>query len=248
MKQSINAIHKGEGTNKIVFIHGNMASAKWWKPAMNALAKEYEMLAVNLRGFGDSPNTAEQVLLTDHARDLYELTQSHDFRQFAVVGHSLGGGVAMQLAADYPELLTGMVLVDSTPIDGIRGIDYDILQTVVSNKELAMASLKETLVKALAEDFLSELLADLVRALPAVIPNTKALENADFTSAAKAFAKPVLVVHGANDVLVPVAESEKAVLAYPNAILKIIPGVGHNPQVEDSEAFIAVLRGFVNSL
>jgi branched-chain amino acid transport system permease protein len=248
MKQLITALHKGQGAKKLVFVHGNMASAKWWRPVMAALDQEYEMLAVNLRGFGDSPDTPEQVTLADHANDIYELTRKYRFEQLVLVGHSLGSGIAMQFAADYPELLTGLVLVDSTPVAGMQGIDYNLLQMVVNNKELAMTSLKATLIKALDQGFLSELLEDGVRALPSVIPNTRALDGADFSAEAPDFAKPVLVVHGALDALVPVAEAEKAVQIYPNAILKIIPDVGHNPQVEDPMAFVTVLRNFVNKL
>jgi len=248
MKEPITALRKGQGTGKIVFIHGNMASAKWWMPVMDALASRYEMLAVNLRGFGDGPDTPEVVSLADHARDIYELVHKHSLEHFVLAGHSLGGGVAMQFAAEYPDLLSGLVLVDSTPIGGMQEIDYALLQMVVENKELAVASLKGTLVKMTDENLLNELMVDALRALPAVIPNTRALEGADFTGKAAAFHKPVFVIHGELDVLVPAVEAEKAYKAYPNGQLKIIPGVGHNPQVEDTKAFTTALQDFVSRL
>ena len=244
LKQPIAALRKGAGDKKNVFVHGNMASARWWQPVMDGLAGEYEMLAVNLRGFGDSPETPPQVSLADHALDIYELVQEAGFTRFTLVGHSLGGGVAMQFAALYPDLLAGLVLVDSTPIGGIQGIDYSLLEMVVTNQELAMTSLKSTLVKAVDEAFMQELLADGRKALPAVIPNTRALEGADFSAVAAAFDKPVLVVHGALDNLLPAAESEKTARAYPQGVLRIIPDVGHNPQVQDTAAFISTLREF----
>ena len=248
MKQLINAIRKGQGIKKLVFIHGSLASAKWWQPVMNALDTEFEMLAVDLKGFGDSPDASDQVTLADHAREIHDLAKATGFEQFIIIGHSLGGGVAMQFAADYPELLTGMVLVDSTPIGGIQGIDYSIIQRVVNNKELAMDMLKATLIKALDEGFLIELLADGVRAVPALIPNTRALEAGDFTAKAPDFYKPVLVIHGELDVLISAAESEKAASLYPHADFKVIPEVGHNPQVEAPDTFISILRDFVNKL
>lgn len=248
MQQLIHAVRYGQGGKQLVLIHGNMASANWWRPVGESLSDSYTLLAVDLRGFGDSPDTPEQVTLADHAKDIYDLVQQEGLENFVLVGHSLGGGVAMQFAAQYPDLLAGLVLVDSAPVGGMKDIDYNLLEMVVNNKELSMASLKGTLTKVPHDAFLNELLADGLRSLPAVIPNTRALDGADFKAAAASFAKPVLVIHGSQDILMPLAESEKTALIYPQAMLTIIPDVGHSPQVEDTATFVAALEDFINKL
>lgn len=237
MKEMIYTIRQGCGQQKIVFIHGNMASSRWWQPAMDMLVNDWDMLAVDLRGFGSSPDGQDVVTLADHATDIYEAVQQHKFSPFLLVGHSLGGGVAMQFAADYPEMLTGLVLVDSSPVGGMTGIDYKLLQMLIDNKELVISSLRGTMASNIDENYFTQLAADALRSLPAVIPNTRALENADFTHSGACFSKPVLVIYGEKDQLVPLAEAEKQVSAYSEAKLMVIPGVGHNPQVEDTQAF-----------
>lgn len=245
MKAMIHTIRQGSGQQQIVFIHGNMASSRWWQPTMDALINDWDMLAVDLRGFGRSPDGEVTVTLADHAKDIYEAVQQHKLRSFLLVGHSLGGGVAMQFAADYPEMLTGLVLVDSSPVDGMTGIDYQLLQMVIENKELVVSSLRGTMTTNIDEDYFAQLAADALRSLPAVIPNTRALEAADFTHSAACFNKPVLVIYGEKDQLVTLAEAEKQVAAYSVAKLTVIPSVGHNPQVEDTQAFALCINSLL---
>lgn len=245
MVKHLHYIRNGEGNKRVLFIHGNLASANWWKPTMDALKLECDMLAVDLRGFGRSPDGEENVTFANHAKDIYEIVQLNNFHDFIIVGHSLGGAVAMQFAADYPELLTGLVLVDSSPVGGMADVDYQLLQMVIANKELVVTSLKGTMAIGIDEDYFAQLSKDALRSLPAVIPNTRALEGTDFTERAAYFDKPVLVIYGEKDQLVSLAEAEKQVAAYPMAKLTVIPGVGHNPQVEDTQAFVKHINSFL---
>jgi pimeloyl-ACP methyl ester carboxylesterase len=238
---------QGAGDAKIVFIHGNTGSARWWQPAMNALQKEYSMLAIDLRGFGRSPDGTGTVTLAEHAREIHELLDSLNIADFVLVGHSLGGGVAMQFAADYPDSLRGLVLVDSVPVGGLQGVDYGFLELALKNNWL-VAGLRATMVRPPDEAYFAELAKDCLRSAAAVIPNTRALEAASFLNSARLFPKPVLVVHGEMDTIVALAEAEKTVSTFPAAQLAVIAGVGHSPQVESPAELAGQLRKFMASL
>jgi pimeloyl-ACP methyl ester carboxylesterase len=238
---------QGAGSARIVFLHGNTGSSRWWRPTMDALPKGYSMIAVDLRGYGRSPDGSGAVTLAEHAREVHELVASLDFGDFVLVGHSLGGGVAMQFAADYPEVLRGLVLVDPAPVDGLKGVDYGFLELALKNNWL-VAGLRATMVRPPIDAYFAELAEDCLRSAAAVIPNTRALEAADFTDSAPLFTKPVLVIHGERDAVVAPAESEKTAKAFPAARLAVIAGVGHSPQVEDPAEFAGQLRMFMESL
>lgn len=242
-------VRKGKpGAKRIVLIHGNMASTRWWQGVMNIMADDFELLALDLRGYGKSPEGPAIVSLADHATDIAELAMTADFAPFTLVGHSLGGAVAMQFAALYPDMLEGLVLVDSAPVDGMKDIKYDLVQMMLDNQTILLAALKSTLVKPVSEEVWTGFAEDCLLGAKSVMANTRALDGADFTVAARAFTKPVLVIHGEKDRVIPVAEAEKAVAAYPQSRLAIVTGVGHNPQVEDVATFTKLLGDFVRAL
>lgn len=244
MQTKLSFSRQGEGGCKVIFVHGNTGSARWWRPAMERLRHKCDMVAVDLRGFGNSPDPAGPVTIPGHAEDIQELASNLGFDNFIIVGHSLGGAVAMQIAASYPELLKGMVLVDAAPLTGIKNVDYNFLEQAI-RQNLMVAGLKATMAVSLDEAYFAELAEDCVRSLPAVIPNTRALEAIDFTAVAGQFTKPVLVVQGEKDTLIPTSEAEKTADAYPQAKLVVIRGAGHSPQVEKSEAFAEQLKAFL---
>lgn len=246
MSEPIHFIRRGSGIKKVLFVHGNMGSLRWWLPVMELLNNECDMIAVDLRGFGNSPNGLAEVTLGDHACDIQSIVRAQYFNDFIIVGHSLGGAVAMQVAADYPESSAGMVLMDASPVGGLKNVDYTLLERVLESPEMLVSSLRMTMALQVNDEYFHDLAEDCLRGIAAVIPNTKALEKADFLADAARFVKPVLVIHGEHDALVPVGEAQKTANAYPNAKLVIIEGCGHNPQVEAAAKCAEALRQFLS--
>lgn len=245
----LNVVRRGKsGAKRILLIHGNMASTRWWNSTMNSMADEFDLLALDLRGYGKSPAGPDTVSLSDHAADIAAVATEREFAPCTIVGHSLGGAVAMQFAALYPQLIEGMVLVDSAPVAGMKDIKYELVQLMLDNEAILLAALKSTLIKPVAESVWAEFAEDCLAGAKSVMANTRALDGADFTASARRFNKPVLVIHGEADRVVPVAEAKTTAEAYPQGRLAVLDGVGHNPQVEDAERFTALLGDFVRTL
>jgi len=85
------------------------------------------------------------ITIEQHAEDIMEILRQQNFFPCTVAGHSLGGAVAMQLAVDMPSYLKAMILVDSAYIGGMGPFDYSLLETVVKDEQILLASLKATL-------------------------------------------------------------------------------------------------------
>lgn len=238
-------LHTGNSGNKILLIHGNVASANWWRPAMELLQDRFNLVAVDLKGYGDSGPGEKDVTILRHAQDIVETLDELEFFPCVAVGHSLGGAVAMELAKVFPNKISKLVLVDSAKIAGMGPYDYNLLEQVVENVELLKSSLKATFFQPIPKEIESTLLGDCVKAKDAFIPNTKALTQVNYTEAAEEFFKPVLVLRGEKDVFISAEEAEKIKEAYPNSELKVITGSGHNPPLEATGLFCKEIAKFV---
>ncbi|QIZ72935.1 alpha/beta fold hydrolase [Oxynema aestuarii] len=108
------------GNPVLVFIHGWLLSRRYWQPTIARLSGEYQCLAYDLRGFGDSqpyPNPTSQFHAgytpSAYARDLAILLETLDLSNVWLVGHSLGGSIALWGAAKAPDRVQGTICVNS---------------------------------------------------------------------------------------------------------------------------------------
>lgn len=107
----------------VVFIHGNVSSSLFWQPTMLALPDDVRALAIDLRGFGNSETLPVDATrgLGDYAEDVASVLDELGIRSAHVVGWSMGGGVAMQLLLDRPELFATLTLVAPVSPYGFGG-------------------------------------------------------------------------------------------------------------------------------
>src|SRR5918999_2491410 len=102
----------------VVLIHGITSSADTWRPAMAALAREHTVIAPDLLGHGASAKPRGDYSLGAYASGVRDLLAALGHDRVTIAGHSLGGGVAMQFAYQFPERTERLVLVSS---GGLRG-------------------------------------------------------------------------------------------------------------------------------
>jgi len=117
-----------ENGTPVIFLHGNGTSATFWEETMLALPAGLRGIAPDLRGFGDTePLPIDATLgLGDMVEDLLSLVEALDLGRCHLVGHSLGGGVAMKVAIARPDALRSLTLVDTMSpygYSGSKGVD-----------------------------------------------------------------------------------------------------------------------------
>lgn len=115
------------GKPKILFIHGNASSAIFYCKLIERLADDFEMIAPDLRCFGDSESLPIDATrgMRDWSDDIHSLVEKLEWDKFIILGWSMGGGVAMQYAIDHSERLTGIVLEAPVSPFGFGGT-YDV--------------------------------------------------------------------------------------------------------------------------
>ncbi|MFD3449814.1 alpha/beta fold hydrolase [Microbacteriaceae bacterium 4G12] len=108
----------GSGNRILLLVHGNMTSSKHWDVVMEQLQDRYKVYAIDLRGFGSSTYHKPVDSLKDFSEDLKMFVEKVGIQKFSLAGWSTGGGVSMQFAADYPEYVEKLILVESVGITG----------------------------------------------------------------------------------------------------------------------------------
>jgi pimeloyl-ACP methyl ester carboxylesterase len=110
------------GEKKVLLIHGNMTSSKHWDLVLNNMSEEYKLYALDLRGFGKSSYNKLITSIKDFSDDVKLFVDEIDIKDFAIVGWSTGGAVAMQFAADNPGYCNKLILLAS---ESTRGYPFD---------------------------------------------------------------------------------------------------------------------------
>jgi branched-chain amino acid transport system permease protein len=244
----------GEGPQRVVFIHGFEASARIWGQVQEALPADlYTSIALNNRGAGASeapPNEADfgvQVF----AEDAFELLAALGWRDFTLVGHSLGGATAAQFAVDHPELIKGLVLLDPSDPDGYRaglpaeGPELDALidRRMAARRPSAVPPETSRQLHPSVRLLLADIAAAPERRLRGSMRSMMALRLGERVAS---LPMPVLVAFGDNDTTIPVPAMLATWAKYPKATgLHVWHGAGHSPNLDCPADVAAALRRFV---
>ncbi len=254
----------------LLLVHGMAGSSVTWKHVMPALAQRYTVLAPDLLGHGRSDKPRGEYSLSAHVNTLRGLLDALGHQRATVVGQSLGGGVAMQLAYEFPERCERLVLVNSGGLGRevnliLRGLTLpgaDYVFPLVCSPRLRDAGsrvatwLRRAGVKSTpASQEIWRSYASLAdaptrraffRGLRDVIDLGGQAVSA-LSRLYRAAALPTLIVWGAEDPFIPVNHGVAAHEAIPGSRLEIFEGVGHYPHCEAPERFVAVLVDFIAS-
>src|SRR3954451_1251498 len=139
---------EGEGP-VVVLIHGITGRSEQWEPAIGHLAAEHTVLAPDLLGHGESAKPRGDYSLGAYASAVRDIMVALGHDRATVVGHSLGGGIAMQFAYQFPERIERMVLVDSGGLG--REVHPLLRASTLPGSELVMPLLMHTRVLGAGE-------------------------------------------------------------------------------------------------
>jgi pimeloyl-ACP methyl ester carboxylesterase len=109
--------HRAGHGEPLLLLHGFCETHEVWNRFVNQLKNQFNVVAVDLPGFGQSSLPAGNFSLEEVAASIRQQLEQLEWKQFVVVGHSLGGYVALAMARFYPELLKGLVLFHSTALE-----------------------------------------------------------------------------------------------------------------------------------
>ncbi len=265
--RSITYTEAGKGP-VLLLIHGIGGTFENWQEAIEPLSRHHKVIAPDLPGHGASGPGGGDYSIGAFAAGLRDLLLALGHKRATVVGHSLGGGIAMQFAYQFPEMVERLVLVSSgglgpevSPI--LRAATLPGADLFIS----ATAALGSKVVPALARGLAMVGLrpsADLHEVIRGYGTLTDPARRAAFLATVRAVlgtggqrvdagdrlylaeAMPVLIVWGADDPIIPVHHGEEAHDHIPGSRLEIFDGVGHMPQIESPLRFVTALEEFLD--
>jgi 3-oxoadipate enol-lactonase len=243
----------------LLLVHG-LGYARWgWEPVVPALAERFDVLLFDNRGIGESDAPAGPYTVQEMAEDAVRVLDEAGVARAHVVGSSLGGMIAQELALSHPERVDRLVLACTTPggpnAHPMPGVTVALIAEAAS-LEPAVA-LRRFVENALAPRTVTERPELVERIL--VHRHATSQDPAAWAAQAAAGAAfdafdrlgsltaPTLVQHGTEDVVVDPRNADLVVQLLPDAKLQRFPGTGHLYFWEEPEGFVSSVASFLEA-
>ena len=261
--KKIHYIEKGDG-KPVILIHGFLYSTVMWKKSIDAFASKFKTYAIDLWGWGYS----ERLNSTDYSFPLYaqqilQFMDALNIRKASLVGQSMGGGIAIYLAAHYPERVDKLVLVDPAAIPyPVTTIGRIYQQPFIGEFLNAIPgdALMENNIKTIwfydgnkvGKEYLQEVIQPLriqgtSEGLMYILRNVlKPPYVEKEVNMLAQIHKPILIVHGREDKAVPLDRSEKLSQRWKESKLVVFEKAGHSPHEEHPEEFNRIAIDFLS--
>jgi pimeloyl-ACP methyl ester carboxylesterase len=243
----------GDGPS-LLLIQGLGYGGRGWGPMLDLLAEDFTVAAFDNRGFGASDVPPGPYTVGELAEDARAVLDAAGFERAHVVGASLGGMVAQELALAHPERVDRLVLACTTP-GGLSSYPMPaktaslMLEAPTLPSDVALQRFVEN---ALGQGGSPELVEQIVAYRTANPPNLGGWQSQAAAGATHdtldrigGMTAPTLVVHGTEDAVVDPRNAELLVGQIPGARLELLPGCGHLPFWEEPERFATLVTAFL---
>jgi pimeloyl-ACP methyl ester carboxylesterase len=240
----------GQGEPLIV-IHGGGDGARAWLENAEALSQYYSVYIPDLPGFGHSQSANDRFRLPEFVRFVEDFSSALGLERFHLIGHSIGGGIAIHYALKFPQKVKGLVLVSSWCL----GIETALWVRLLSHPALCQSLGEAGIavfkgVKWLARLFyapfkfanpITRVKMDIGKTMITLRGQTTVLQDrlCELTM-------PTLLVWGAGDRIVPAAHAYIAAELIPDCQLRIFEGCGHSVYKQRVEEFSQLLIRFTD--
>lgn len=256
----------------VVLVHGLLGSHESWTPQITGLARKHRVIAPDLFGHGQSDKPVGDYSLSSHAATLRDLMDHLEISTAAFVGHSLGGGIVMQLSYLFPERVDRLCLVSSGGLG--PEVSLFLRAATLPGSEMVLPILASDWVRRNTETALRRLgrLGFSVQPSRGAIEAWRRLETMSDKSSRAAFlastravvglrgqtvsAKhhfskfetiPSLLVWGGRDRTIPASHADNLRREVAHSRIEIFPNAGHFPQLDEPLLFFQVLDQFLSS-
>lgn len=249
---ALNVLVQGNpGGTPLVFINSLGTDLRIWDQVMPGFIERFSVIRYDKRGHGLSDATPAPYSIRDHATDLAGVLEQLNVTQAILVGISVGGMIAIDFAAAWPEKVRSLVLCDTAPVIGTAEMWNERINTL---RQKGMDSLREVILSRwFSPSFVVERpseyrgYANMLTRTPVegYTGTCEAIRDADLTEAARNITVPTLVLCGEDDLATPPQLTKTICELIPQAEYQEIPGAAHLPCIERPEVMAEKIRIFL---
>ncbi len=248
---SMHYVEQGTGSEPIIFVHGFISSQVWWQPAFKRLPANFHAYAIDLRASGQSQQIETGHTLEQYANDLHQFIEQVGLQKCILVGHSMGGGVAMQYALTHQDRLKALVLVDPMAAFG-TDIPPDITAWI-NAQQGNPEGIRQIILGAFAVPptgpYMEQLVEDAVRwEKPIYLGTMDDMARFSISERLAEITVPTLVTWSDKDTVVPFAGIVDIFTRIPGCGLEVWHGVGHSGPIEIPDQFMELLSKFTDEV
>lgn len=241
----------------LLILHGLFGSLSNWGWQSKMLAKDYAVTGLDLRNHGNSPHS-DVMSYELMAADVIEFMDDNSLERCHVLGHSMGGKVAMQMALQHPHRISGLVIADVAPVAYESGHDtiFEGLQQLDISVVRSRAEADKGLANYIEDESIRRfILTNLVRLEAGGFKwrmNVSALIDCYGSLKAelapgRRFNNEVLFIKGALSNYITAAHREAILARFPAAKVKSILGAGHWLHAEKPQAFLKIVKDYLSN-
>jgi pimeloyl-ACP methyl ester carboxylesterase len=260
----VNYVDIGEGDREpIVFVHGLAGQWQNWLENIPRFAQERRVIAPDLPGHGLTPMPRGEITIPGYGRCVDALCEKLDLGKVDMVGNSMGGFVAAEVAIQFPERIDQLVLVSAagiasadvakTPIMAVGRLMRAIAsRTAARDRAIAARPRSRHHSLALVARYPSRLKPDLAyeaffkgAAKPGFLPALRANLNYDFRDRLPEIRQPTLIIWGENDSVIPVRDANEFERLIPDSRKVVMRATGHVPMAERPSTFNDLVLDFL---
>ena len=259
-----NYVDLGSGEREpVLFVHGLGGQWQNWLENLPRVAEERRALALDLPGFGLTPEPREEVTIPGYGRFVEAFCERLGLGEVAIVGNSMGGFIAAEVAIQVPSRSSRLVLVSAAGISSAGILRTPIFtagrllgaiatNTVARHRAFAVRPMTRHLSLALVARYPGLLRPDLAyeglykgSGKPGFDDALRACLDYDFTDRLPEVSVPTLILWGENDSIIPVRDANEFERLIPDSRKVLMRETGHIPMAERPQAFNDVLMGFL---
>ena len=242
----------GDGGHHVIALHGWFGSARSWGTFPEYVDRSaFTYAFMDYRGYGGSRDVAGEHTMDEIAADTLALADELGWREFSLVGHSMGGMAVQRVLAEAPDRVRRLVGVSGVPATGVPFDEqgWGLFSGAAGNRENRYAIIDLTTGNRLTKVFVDGIVQDsydssTVEAFGAYLD---AWAKTDFSDRVKGLETPVLAVVGEHDPALSADVMRQTWLALlPNAELEVLPNAGHYAMFETPVHLATVVEGFLS--
>ncbi len=239
----------------LIILHGLLGASRNWTTTGKALQKQFDVHALDIRNHGDSPH-ADSMRWAELVADLKLYLKNNSLNEVFLMGHSLGGKIAMKFACDHAEFVKKLIIIDiaAKPYPPHFDSEFRAMKRIPSGSVESRAEAEELLKPLVADWGMRQfLMTNLVRCefgfkwqvnLEVLHANLQGLRQNPLDKQ-DCFNGPVLVIAGGRSKFIENGDTDAMRSWFPNLEQRTLPKSGHNVHVDDRKGFLSLLYDWI---